>query len=899
MAEVLLKSNAVSKLEETTQSEFPFSSLVTKALLDALCGALQTEIVFGKLERVLEPVTNAYWIEALVRGDLEGRLGLGCDEATLVMLTQGCRDGAAPVSPLVLKNTLVALHEKLVTHFEKQFTDEAFRCDFAKGSGFQREYQLVTGNSELFRCSVETQFGTLHVFLALKPNSKEIKFEIENQKSIDTSKKFRVYSGQIDSFAEQVNRIEQLEKRLLQGPEVRAQLRSEIKKMKRLLHVLRTESIDTIFLPAQKLVKDLSKSQGKQIQLEAHGTWLHLHKTLLNYIYEPILHLIRNAVDHGIEPPLVREQNGKKACGKVSVLASFNQGSLRILFSDDGRGLDFGLIREKAVAKGICSIEEANQKPNEHLAELIFQPGFTTRHASSQLSGRGLGLDIVKKALEAVGGTVRLVSTSTHGTAFELLIPMNEDFAPVSNPKDHVLIRREDEEKTQLLDELADYLDRLTRAIQALYTEKTIQSAYEGYRLVHLIKGICGFLGWQRVVGFLYPFEEVLKLLSEEKLPLQDETAELISEASFHLKSFCAASRTQSSYSLHKIRRSESRLLQLIWGATRNDDKTHLFIGKYHLNAVENFFLNLAKEGRFSVRPDSDFNRAIQLPYGALVQFSGDRRGFAGIFLPERTLTEVIHPLVTGSSGKINGAKSSLTSLSEFGALMGNQLAEIASRTGIQLQPAAPLTYYGLGEPTRALGLPTYCFQCEINGYVFYVAGDFRLPQDLIENTPLREPPTGFQSGALELVSDSLQKQLAEHQLKAVLKEEATQSDLIGFDGGITLLLSLASPDKQTPDLLVFLSMDAGVAEHLRTPQQSDLFDSLSAWSHELGNTLKRGFSDKRIEFGIGSPSVLVGKAYVANLNRLFLTSKLVGATEKGRIEAQMVITELNDEKVS
>lgn len=90
--------------------------------------------------------------------------------------------------------------------------------------------------------------------------------------------------------------------------------------MKRSLYQLRTDSLDTIFPPAQKLVNDLAKNQGKQVNLELTGTWLHLHKTLLNFIYEPVLHLIRNAVDHGIEDPLRREQNGKSQQGGLESL---------------------------------------------------------------------------------------------------------------------------------------------------------------------------------------------------------------------------------------------------------------------------------------------------------------------------------------------------------------------------------------------------------------------------------------------------------------------------------------------------------------------------------------------------------------------------------------------------
>lgn len=874
--------------EELRSEKFPFQNLLTKALVESLCPILKSEIVFGTLEQILEPMTQEFWIDALVRGDLEGRIALGCN-------------GSTP-----LKDGLISLHESLVQNFEKQFSEESFRCDLRKGTGFREKYQLVPDDSLLFRCPVETQYGLLNVFISLQPTSKELKKEIQDRGKIDQTKKIRVFSGQVESFVEQVQRLEELEKRLLQGPEVRSQLRGQIKKMKRSLYQLRTESLDTIFPPAQKLVNDLSKTQGKQVALELTGTWLHLHKTLLNFIYEPVLHLIRNAVDHGIEEPLRREQNGKKAAGRIGILASFNQGILRIVFSDDGAGLDFGSIREKAVAKGIFNVEEVNSKPNEELAQLIFQPGFTTRKQTNLVSGRGLGLDIVKKSIESLGGSIRLLSTSSHGTSFELLIPVNEDFSPVSAPAENVLLRREEEEKTQLLDELTDYQERFQQALQALGSEETLQSAYEAYRIAHLMKGICGFIGWNRVVSYLYPFEEVLKLLSEEKIILNDYVVQTLREAAFQLKSFYSASRTQGSFSLNKLRRSESRMLQLIWGSTRNDDKTHLFIGKYHLNAVENFLLSLAKSGSFSVRPESDFSKGAEMPYGALIQFNGDRRGFAGIYLPESTLKEVVHPFITGSKEAI-GNKKALGSLAEFGNLMGNQFAEACAGVGITLQPSAPLTYYGLGEPMKALGTPTYCFQCEINGYPFYLAGDFRLPQDIPEmanKEALSSSPSSF-----EILPQVIEQSLGEYEVKATISQEPSQSDLIGFDGGFTSVVSFVSEDKMTPDMVLFLSYESSVVDHLlgstnrmrRRLQQEDLdfFDSLGLVTEQMSRMLKEKLLQRKIKVIPGAPALFMGKAYVANFNRLFVTSKLVGNSESGRIEAQVLFTELTEEKAS
>jgi hypothetical protein len=404
----------------------------------------------------------------------------------------------------------------------------------------------------------------------------------------------------------------------------------------------------------------------------------------------------------------------------------------------------------------------------------------------------------------------------------------------------------------------------------------------------------------------LYPLEEVLKLLSEEKIGLSEYTIQTLQEAAFQLKSFYTASRTQGSFSLNKLRRSESRMLQLIWGSTRNDDKTHLFIGKYHLNAVENFLLPLAKNGSFSVRPEVDFTKGIGMPYGALIQFNGDRRGFAGIYLPESTLKEVIHPFITGSKEKI-GNKRALGSLTEFGNLMGNQFAEACAGVGITLQPSAPLTYYGLGEPMKALGIPTYCFQCEINGYSFYLAGDFRLPQEFTEGNNkevISSSPPYF-----EVLPQVIEQSLAEYELKATMAQEPSQSDLIGFDGGFTSVVSFVSEDKVTPDMVLFLSYESSVVDHLlgatnkmrRRLQQEDLdfFDSLGLVTEQMSRMLREKLEKRKIRVLPRAPALFMGKAYVANFNRLFVTNKLVGNSEWGRVEAQVLFTELLEDKAN
>src|SRR5262249_20750689 len=161
---------------------------------------------------------------------------------------------------------------------------------------------------------------------------------------------------------------------------------------------------------------------------------------------------------------------------------------------------------------------------------------------------------------------------------------------------------------------------RLGKTLQVFKQDHNVSGAYEAFRLAHSIKGAAGFLGWNRVAGFCHQYEELLKLMSEERLAIEEGLVSVVLEAGTRLKEFCEASQSGSAYSLFKVRRLEARMMQFIWAATHSDDKTHLFFGKYHLTAIEKFIKPIAKKGEFKARPESMFNKAISLPFGALVQ---------------------------------------------------------------------------------------------------------------------------------------------------------------------------------------------------------------------------------------------------------------------------------------
>lgn len=894
-------ANTALKLDFQTlesQKEFPVYSLLTKILIQSLCPILKSEIVFGEVETTDPGEKFAFWIDAKITGDLEGTLGVGADSATLkaLALTQKIKKSNGQPD---IEQALITIHEALASAVEVQFGDEDFKCELKKGSGLVQDYLFNPPNDPFFMCPVETKFGIFRVYFCFKASSHELIEELSSHGKTIEPRKIRVYASQLETLFANIKNLEKLETRLLTGPQVRSQMRGQIKKLKRMLTQLKTESLETLFSPAKKLTAEIAKTQGKQVKFITSGTWLFLDKSLLNYLYEPILHLIRNAVDHGIENSEERERNGKGPVGTVKCLAAFSKQGLRLIISDDGKGLDFNRIRQQAVSKGIYTQDEAIDKLSDDLKELVFRSGFSTRDKSDAVSGRGLGLEVCRRNITAVDGTIKILSTSQHGTSFEILIPLTEDF---SVQKMTVVTETEntEDEKTRLIEELSGYLEQLVRALRQFKTENTLEGAYEGYRLAHSIKGVTGFIGWNRVAAFCHHLEDVLKLVSEKKIPFGDSLGELLLSSGLSLNEFCETSKNASGFSLYQIRSLEARLLQLVWGATQSEERTHLFFGKYHLEAVEKFLTPLSGGTGFNIKSESDFAKVMAQPCGSLVQFNGDRRGYAAVLMSEEAFSELLYPYISGVTSK-RTAKQEATALSEFARVMGNEITETTRKRGIHLACSTPLTYYGVGEPLKILGTPTYCYQVEMKGHTIYFAGDFRLPSEIPQYSP--QLFSGF--NAEQLIQDArsvLEKNFEKWNLSVKFNEQSSQSELIGFDTGITNLITCVSSGKGTPDCILFVSYERGVSESLSKSfskdSQNQGFEFLECMS-EVGKILGTGMitelEKRKFLLKLADPTVLVGKAYIANFNQLYVTNKFVGTTPQGKVELQLLITQVRD----
>jgi two-component system chemotaxis sensor kinase CheA len=185
---------------------------------------------------------------------------------------------------------------------------------------------------------------------------------------------------------------------------------------------LRMVPVRAAFQKMTRLVRDIGAQQKKQVQLVLDGEETELDRNIVEKLGDPLVHMIRNAVDHGIESPADRTASGKPALGTVRLSASHQRGGILIRIQDDGKGLNAEKIRAKGIEKGLIA-------PNAELTEsevygLIFMPGFSTADAITDLSGRGVGMDVVKRNIEGLRGKVEIQSILGKGSTFNILLPL-------------------------------------------------------------------------------------------------------------------------------------------------------------------------------------------------------------------------------------------------------------------------------------------------------------------------------------------------------------------------------------------------------------------------------------------------------------------------------------------
>lgn len=247
---------------------------------------------------------------------------------------------------------------------------------------------------------------------------------------------------------------------------------------------LRMVPLSTAATRLHRTVRNVAEQMGKDVELVLEGEATELDKTVLEAMADPLLHLLRNAVDHGIEPPELRQAKGKPARGTIR-LRAFHEGNQVVLqITDDGGGVDPERVRATAIRRGVLSAADAAALPEAELLGLVFQPGFSTAKQISEVSGRGVGLDIVKAHVVKLKGTVVLESTPERGAVFTIRLPMTLAITRA------LLVKAHQETFALPLDAVRQILRAEAGMIEHVGTEPVIRVGGKVYPVVHLGKAL-------------------------------------------------------------------------------------------------------------------------------------------------------------------------------------------------------------------------------------------------------------------------------------------------------------------------------------------------------------------------------------------------------------------------
>jgi two-component system chemotaxis sensor kinase CheA len=287
--------------------------------------------------------------------------------------------------------------------------------------------------------------------------------------------------------------------------------------------------IGPLFDRFQRVVRDLRVSSGKEVALRIAGEKTELDKRMIDELGDPLIHLVRNAVDHGLEPPDQRESAGKPRAGTVALAASHRGNSVVITVGDDGRGIDCERVRRKAVARGLISEPESRRLPDREVIQFIWHPGLSTAETVTDISGRGVGMDIVKSRIEGLNGSVDVRSEPGQGTTFTVRLPLT--LAIMS-----VLLARVGEETYAIpLDHLDEIVEVGPGQVHRVQGRRSIEIRGRIISLIaldHILRdgaaerptfgGMAEEAGGKRTVVVVSNGEATLGLIVEELLGMQE-----------------------------------------------------------------------------------------------------------------------------------------------------------------------------------------------------------------------------------------------------------------------------------------------------------------------------------------------------------------------------------------
>ncbi len=297
---------------------------------------------------------------------------------------------------------------------------------------------------------------SIHEIVATE-NEAILDISLDNKKSIQEKKKnttniigktVRVDIDRLDNLMNLVSELIIIKTRLEDTGNIeRDNLNETIEYLERIttsLHdavmKVRMVPIERVFNRFPRMVRDLAKELGKEIELEMTGEETEVDRTIIDEIGDPLIHLIRNSLDHGIESPETRKERGKPSIGKIKLKAYPDGNNVVIELEDDGAGINIEKVKSKAIARGLLTQAEADELTVNEAINLLFLPGFSTAESVSDVSGRGVGLDVVKNKIESINGIVEVETSQYKGSTFSIRLPLTLAIIPalLINLKDEI-----------------------------------------------------------------------------------------------------------------------------------------------------------------------------------------------------------------------------------------------------------------------------------------------------------------------------------------------------------------------------------------------------------------------------------------------------------------------------
>ncbi len=328
---------------------------------------------------------------------------------------------------VIQRNSLAVQNEQLQRELRELLSRfSRFRRLVGHLQEFSDQEIIRQSNRNLYALQGKTQSSSFHI--AEQPESVlEIDFDtlqLDQYGALNsTLQELLEETAQLEESVEDVSLFAQQSDQTLKGQQ------KQLEQLREQLIWARMLPLSDILDRFPRILREFSYQYEKPTRLTLEGTGVKVDKSVLEKLYDPLTHLVRNAFDHGIESPQERQKAGKPETGEIAIQAYYQGNQTVIEIRDDGRGIDLEKVKEKALAISLLNQEQGERSSTERLYNLLFEPGFSTAETVSELSGRGVGLDVVREQLEQLKGTIRVRSQPGKGTTFILNLPTTQSMA--------------------------------------------------------------------------------------------------------------------------------------------------------------------------------------------------------------------------------------------------------------------------------------------------------------------------------------------------------------------------------------------------------------------------------------------------------------------------------------